>query len=142
MAEGLRTLGCREVEGIARLEGETRAAAKKLLADFELPPDDRPSTSLSVGNRQRLNLAIAMLGSPDVLLLDEPTAALDPRQRRRLWETAATAKEAGGAIVLVTQNVEDLHRVADRVAVLLDGEIVFDGSYAEYEKSEAGGVLA
>jgi ABC-type multidrug transport system ATPase subunit len=83
-----------------------------------------------------------MLGSPDVLLLDEPTAALDPRQRRRLWETAATTKAAGGAVVLVTQNVEDLHRVADRVAVLLDGEIVFDGSYAEYAESEAAEVLA
>jgi ABC-2 type transport system ATP-binding protein len=130
------------LELFARLERESRAAAEKLLADFELPPDNRPSSSLSVGNRQRLNLAIAMLGSPDVLLLDEPTAALDPRQRRRLWETAATAKEAGGAIVLVTQNVEDLHRVADRVAVLLDGEIVFDGSYAEYAESEAADVLA
>ena len=129
------------LELFARLEGESRAAAEKLLTDFELPPDDRPSSSLSVGNRQRLNLAIAMLGSPDVLLLDEPTAALDPRQRRRLWETAATAKEAGGAIVLVTQNVEDLHRVADRVAVLLDGEIVFDGSYAEYEESETADAL-
>jgi ABC-2 type transport system ATP-binding protein len=130
------------LELFARLEGESRAAAERLLRDFELPPDDRPSSSLSVGNRQRLNLAIAMLGSPDVLLLDEPTAALDPRQRRRLWETAARTKEAGGAVVLVTQNVEDLHRVADRVAVLLDGAIVFDGSYGEYAKSEAADVLA
>jgi ABC-2 type transport system ATP-binding protein len=130
------------LELFARLEGESRAAAERLLVDFELPPDDRPSSSLSVGNRQRLNLAIAMLGSPDVLLLDEPTAALDPRQRRRLWETAARAKEAGGAVVLVTQNVEDLHRVADRVTVLLDGAIVFDGSYAEYAESEAADVLA
>jgi ABC-2 type transport system ATP-binding protein len=132
------------LELFARLEGEPDAcaAAERLLGEFELPADARASTTLSVGNRQRLNLALAMLGSPDVLLLDEPTAALDPRQRRRLWATAARTKESRGAVVLVTQNVEDLHRVADRVAVLLDGAIVFDGSYPEYAESEASEVLA
>ena len=103
---------------------------------------DRDGVTLSGGEKQRVTISRALLGDPEALLLDEPTAALDPRQRRRLWETAATAKEVGGAIVLVTQNVEDLHRVADRVAVLLDGEVVFDGSYAEYEESEAAHVLA
>jgi ABC-type ATPase involved in cell division len=66
----------------------------------------RPASTLSVGNRQRLDLAISLLGDPQVLLLDEPTAALDPRQRRRLWETAQGVRDAGGAVVLVTQNVE------------------------------------
>ena len=77
-----------------------------------------------------------------MLLLDEPTAALDPRQRRRLWETARGVRDAGGAVVLVTQNVEDLEHVADRVAVLLDGRIVFDGTVAGYLASEAAGALA
>jgi len=77
-----------------------------------------------------------------VLLLDEPTAALDPRQRRRLWETARGVRDGGGAVVLVTQNVEDLEHVADRVAVLLDGRIVFDGPVADYLRSEAAGALA
>jgi ABC-2 type transport system ATP-binding protein len=132
------------LELFARLEDEPDAAAVAgaLLARFELPEDDRPSASLSVGNRQRLDLALAVLGDPNVLLLDEPTAALDPRQRRRLWETAAAVKDAGGAVVLVTQNVEDLERVADRVAVLLDGELVFDGSLDEYQRSEAADVFA
>jgi ABC-2 type transport system ATP-binding protein len=128
----------------ARLEDEpdAKAAAARLLERFELPPDDRPSSTLSVGNRQRLNLALALLGSPSVLLLDEPTAALDPRHRGRLWETAAEVKDAGGAVVLVTQNIEDLQRVADRVVLLLDGAVVFDGSYGEYARSEAAGALA
>jgi ABC-type glutathione transport system ATPase component len=118
------------------------AAAERLLARFELPADRRPSASLSVGNRQRLDLALAVLGDPNVLLLDEPTAALDPRQRRRLWETAGAIKDGGGAVVLVTQNLEDLERVADRVAVLFDGRLVFDGSVDDYLASEAADVFA
>jgi ABC-type multidrug transport system ATPase subunit len=112
-----------------------------LLARLELPDDDRPAATLSVGNRQRLDLAISLLPDPHVLLLDEPTAALDPRQRRRLWETARGVRDAGGAVVLVTQNLEDLEHVADRVAALLDGRVVFDGPVAAYLTSEAAGSL-
>ena len=127
------------LELFARLEGVGEPDA--LLARFELPDDGRPSAALSVGNRQRLDLAISLLGEPRVLLLDEPTAALDPRQRRRLWETAAAVRTDGGAVILVTQNVEDLEHVADRVVVLLDGRAVFDGPVAEYLRSEAAGAL-
>ena len=127
------------LELFAQLQGV--AGADALLARLELPDDQRPASTLSVGNRQRLDLAISLLGEPQVLLLDEPTAALDPRQRRRLWETARGVRDAGGSVVLVTQNVEDLEHVADRVAVLLDGRIVFDGPVAEYLRSEAAGAL-
>jgi ABC-type multidrug transport system ATPase subunit len=131
------------LELFARLEGERDplGVAEQLLREYELPADARPSTELSVGNRQRLNLAITMLGGPDVVLLDEPTASLDPRQRRRLWESAARLRESGGAVVLATQNVEDLERIADRVAVLLDGRLVFEGSLDEYHASEAAEAL-
>lgn len=138
-------LSAREnLELFARLEGEPdpREAARRELEAFELPPGDQPSATLSVGNRQRLNLAITMLGAPNVLLLDEPTAALDPRQRRRLWEAAARLTEHGGSVVLVTQNVEELERVADRVAVLLEGRKRFDGSVAAYRESAAAELLA
>jgi len=132
------------LELFARLEHveDARVAAKRLLAEFELPADERPAAALSVGNRQRLDLAIAVLGRPNVLLLDEPTAALDPRQRRRLWDAAARLRDEGGAVVLVTQNVEDLERIADRVAVLLEGELIFDGPLAEYQRSDAADVFA
>jgi ABC-2 type transport system ATP-binding protein len=113
----------------------------ELLARLELPADDRPAATLSVGNRQRLDLAISLLPDPQVLLLDEPTAALDPRQRRRLWETARGVRDGGGAVVLVTQNVEDLEHVADRVAALLAGQVIFDGPVAAYLTSEAARTL-
>ena len=127
------------LELFARLQGV--AGADALLARLELPADERPASTLSVGNRQRLDLAISLLGDPQVLLLDEPTAALDPRQRRRLWETARGVRDAGGAVVLVTQNVEDLEHVADRVVMLLDGRVVFDGPVADYRRSEEAGAL-
>jgi ABC-type multidrug transport system ATPase subunit len=114
---------------------------EELLARLELPTDDRPAAALSVGNRQRLDLAISLLPDPHVLLLDEPTAALDPRQRRRLWETARGVRDAGGAVVLVTQNLEDLEHVADRVVALLDGKVIFDGPVAAYLTSEAAVTL-
>jgi ABC-type multidrug transport system ATPase subunit len=127
------------LELFAGLEGAGDPAA--LLARLELPTDDRPAAALSVGNRQRLDLAISLLPDPQVLLLDEPTAALDPRQRRRLWETARRVRDAGGAVVLVTQNIEDLEHVADRVAALLEGRVIFDGAVADYLSSEAAGAL-
>jgi ABC-type multidrug transport system ATPase subunit len=131
-------LSAREnLELFARLEGEAdpRAAAERLLDAFELPGEAAPSADLSVGNRQRLNLAISLLGSPNVLLLDEPTAALDPEQRRRLWERAAALRAAGGAIVFATQNLEELERVAERVAALRDGRLVFAGPAGDYDRS-------
>ena len=128
------------LELFAALEGAGDPDA--LLARLELPDDDRPAATLSVGNRQRLDLAISLLPDPQVLLLDEPTAALDPRQRRRLWETARGVRDGGGAVVLVTQNLEDLEHVADRVVALLDGRIVFDGTVGAYRTSEAAGALA
>jgi len=126
------------LELFARLEGEhdPAAAAGRLLAEFELPGEAAPSTNLSVGNRQRLNLAISLLGSPDVLLLDEPTAALDPEQRRRLWARVAALRAGGGAVVFATQNLEEVERMADRVAALRDGRLVFAGPVDEYDRSQ------
>jgi ABC-type multidrug transport system ATPase subunit len=120
---------------------EQAGDAGQMLERLELPDDDRPAAALSVGNRQRLDLAISLLPDPHVLLLDEPTAALDPRQRRRLWETARGVRDAGGAVVLVTQNLEDLEHVADRVVALLGGSVVFDGAVAAYLTSDAAGTL-
>jgi ABC-2 type transport system ATP-binding protein len=119
-------LSAREnLELFAQLEGVTdpRASAQSLLDRFALPDGRRPSGELSVGNRQRLNVALSLLGEPDVLLLDEPTASLDPGQRRRVWEVVNALRGDGGAVCFATQNLEEIDH-ADRVLVLLDGRVV------------------
>ena len=108
------------LELFAQLEGDT--GVDELLRDFNLPTDGVLAGDLSVGNRQRLNLAIALLGSPDALLLDEPTAALDPDQRVKLWSRLDGMRAAGTALVFVTQQTEETAR-ADRVLALRDGRI-------------------
>lgn len=131
------------LELFARLDGlDADAEADRLLAAVSVPDERKPSADLSGGNQQRLNLAIALLGRPDVLLLDEPTAALDPGRRQALWDIAGQVRDRGGAVVFVTQNLEELARAADRVVVLLDGRVVFDGSHDEYEGSPEADVFA
>jgi ABC-2 type transport system ATP-binding protein len=89
---------------------------------------------LSGGNRQRVNIAIGLLAEPDVLLLDEPSAALDPRQRERLWEFLLELEAGGTAVVYSTHNVQEAERHAHRVIVLADGELLFEGSPGELEQ--------
>jgi len=94
--------------------------------------DDQVST-LSGGNRQRVNIAIGLLSDPDALLLDEPSAALDPRQRERLWEFIGGLAGTGTSVLFSTHNVAEAERHAHRVIVLADGELIFEGTARELE---------
>jgi ABC-2 type transport system ATP-binding protein len=98
--------------------------------------DDQVST-LSGGNRQRVNIAIGLLAEPEALLLDEPSAALDPRQRERLWGFIGGLAEHGTTVLFSTHNVAEAERHAHRVIVLADGELIFEGS-AEQLEAEVG----
>jgi len=126
------------LEGVAGI-GET---VDRLLALVQLGDDGKPSAELSAGNQQRLNVALALLAGPDVLLLDEPTASLDPGQRRRLWNLAGEVREGGGAVVFATQNLDEVEHYADRVVVLRSGEVVFRGTLEEYAAGSHADVFA
>jgi ABC-2 type transport system ATP-binding protein len=88
---------------------------------------------LSGGNRQRVNIAIGLLARPELLLLDEPSAALDPRQRERLWEFILRLAGEGTTVLYATHNIQEADRYANRVVVLADGELLFTGSPRELE---------
>ncbi len=82
---------------------------------------------LSGGNRQRVNVALALIARPPLLALDEPSAALDPGQRGRLWEFIAGLAAEGTSVLFSTHNVGEVTRHADRMLILADGRLLFDG---------------
>lgn len=82
---------------------------------------------LSGGQRRRLDLALGLIGDPELLFLDEPTTGLDPEVRTRIWEFVSTLSEKGTTIVLTTHYLEEAERLADRVAILVGGEVVATG---------------
>jgi ABC-2 type transport system ATP-binding protein len=94
---------------------------------------------LSGGNRQRVNVAIGLLADPPVLALDEPSSALDPGQRARLWGFIRGLATAGTCVVFSTHDVSEVQRYATRALVLADGELLFDGSPESF-LTAAGGV--
>jgi ABC-2 type transport system ATP-binding protein len=97
---------------------------------------------LSGGNRQRVNVALGLIGDPSVLALDEPSASLDPAQRERLWRFIRGLAESGTSVLFSTHNVIEAQRYADRVIVLDDGDLLFDDSpralMAEVGQGEGG----
>ncbi len=122
----------------ARLERvpDPEEAVRRMLAQTGL--EDRAGEEvgrLSGGNQQRVNIAIGLLSEPPALLLDEPSASLDPRQRERLWEFIGALAERGTTIVFSTHNVAEAEHYATRVLVLGDGELLFTGTPAELERA-------
>ena len=82
---------------------------------------------LSGGNQQRINIAIGLLSRPVVLLLDEPSVGLDPRQRARLWEFVLGLAGRGTTVIFSTHDIQEAERYGQRMLVLADGEALFDG---------------
>ncbi|MFJ9934197.1 ABC transporter ATP-binding protein [Streptomyces virginiae] len=86
---------------------------------------------LSGGERRRLDLALALLGRPEVLFLDEPTTGMDPEGRRDTWALVRELREQGTTVLLTTHYLEEAEELADRLAILHDGELVLSGTPAE-----------
>jgi ABC-2 type transport system ATP-binding protein len=125
----------------ARLEklADPEAAVGRMLAQTGLKARaDEEVGRLSGGSRQRVNIAIGLLAAPSVLLLDEPSASLDPRQRERLWQFIFELIDRGTTVVFSTHNVAEVERYANRVLLLADGELLFTGTPAELEQAVGG----
>ena len=90
---------------------------------------------MSGGNQQRVNIGIGLLSRPSTLLLDEPSASLDPRQRERLWDFIGARAGQGTAVVFSTHNIGEVERYATRVLVLVDGELLFGGTPVELNRT-------
>jgi ABC-2 type transport system ATP-binding protein len=89
---------------------------------------DVRAEALSGGQRRRLDLAIALAGSPELIFLDEPTTGFDPAARRQSWELIASVRELGTTILLTTHYMEEAQRLADRVVVVREGRVIADGT--------------
>jgi ABC-2 type transport system ATP-binding protein len=94
---------------------------------------------LSGGNQQRVNVALGLLADPPVILLDEPSSALDPAQRERLWLLVSELAAGGTGIVFSTHIVAEAERYAARVLVLDQGRLLFDGTPGELVREGGGG---
>ncbi len=90
---------------------------------------------LSGGNQQRINIAIGLLSRPAVLLLDEPSVGLDPRQRARLWEFVSGLAGRGTTVIFSTHDIQEAERYGRRLLVLADGESLFDGPAEELREA-------
>lgn len=122
----------------ARLEGhpDPRASAAEMLELTGLGERRGEIVArLSGGNQQRINIAIGLLSQPAVLLLDEPSVGLDPRQRARLWEFVSSLAGRGTTVIFSTHDIQEAERYGGRVLVLADGESLFDGSAEELREA-------
>jgi ABC-2 type transport system ATP-binding protein len=126
----------------ARLEklSDPEAAVARMLEQTDLV--DRAGDELgrlSGGNRQRVNIAVGLLADPAVLLLDEPSGALDPRQRQRLWGFISARAAGGTGVLFATHDIAEAERHAQRVLVLADGELLFTGTPSQLKDEVAAG---
>jgi ABC-2 type transport system ATP-binding protein len=100
---------------------------------------DERTRSLSGGQRRRVDLALGLIGDPDLLFLDEPTTGFDPSARRQAWDVVASLCDVGKTVLLTTHYMEEAYRLADRVAVVAAGRLVALGTPDELVDLTAGG---
>ena len=102
---------------------------------------DKEAEGFSGGMKKRLDAAMALVHRPPLVFLDEPTTGLDPKARNRLWEYFRRINGEGTTIFLTTQYLEEADQLCERIAVILDGEIVATGSPAELKREVGGEIL-
>lgn len=111
---------------------DPRAVADELLERFDLlDAAQRRVATYSGGMRRRLDLAMSLVGTPPVIILDEPTTGLDPQARLRVWDATRALATQGTTVLLTTQHLEEAEQLADRIAILHHGRIIVDGTLDE-----------
>ncbi len=98
---------------------------------------DALARTLSGGQLRRLDLALALVGDPELIFLDEPTTGFDPAARRNAWETIKALRELGKTVLLTTHYLDEAQALADRVAIIKDGRILAEGAPRELEHERA-----
>lgn len=127
-----------------KLTGLTRNAASsrasELLTDFDLTNSaDQALATFSGGMRRRLDLAISLIGNPNILFLDEPTTGLDPRTRTQMWHAIQKLVASGSTVLLTTQYLEEADHLANRIALIDHGKMIAIGTPSEL-KQQVGGM--
>ena len=129
--------GRENLELIAKLRGVKNfgAVADTLLERFGLcEAANKRAAVYSGGMTRRLDIAMSLIGNPDVIFLDEPTTGLDPEARLEVWKTVKELSEGGTTILLTTQYLEEAEQLADKIAILHNGRIIASGTLDELKK--------
>jgi ABC-2 type transport system ATP-binding protein len=127
-----------DLRHLGRREGRRRAA--ELLERFDLVEVARkPAATYSGGMRRKLDLAMGLVGDPRIVFLDEPTAGLDPRSRRTMWQIIRDLVAGGVTVLLTTQYLEEADELADRIALLDNGRLVAEGTPDQLKRRIPGG---
>ena len=122
---------------IAKLRHVTSAGkvADELLERFGLADAaGRRVSTYSGGMRRRLDLAMSLIGAPQIIFLDEPTTGLDPEGRIEVWQVIQNLADSGATVFLTTQYLDEAEKLADRIAILREGEIIVSGTLEELRK--------
>jgi len=120
--------------------GEGKKVVERLLQRFELEESaDKQSSTYSGGMRRKLDLAMTLVGRPQIIFLDEPTTGLDPRSRRTMWNIVRELVADGMTIFLTTQYLDEADQLADKIAVLDQGRLVAEGAPEQLKRRIPGG---
>jgi ABC-2 type transport system ATP-binding protein len=112
-----------------------RQVADGLLKRFGLTDAaDRRASTYSGGMRRRLDIALSLVGNPQIIFLDEPTTGLDPEARIEVWKIVKELADGGTTVFLTTQYLEEAEQLADRIAILHEGRIIANGTLSELKK--------
>jgi ABC-2 type transport system ATP-binding protein len=114
---------------------DPRQIADELLNRFGLTDAaDRRVSTYSGGMRRRLDIAMSLIGKPQVIFLDEPTTGLDPEARIEVWKIVRELADNGTTVFLTTQHLEEAEQLADQIAILHEGRIIANGTLEELKK--------